>query len=534
MGLSSAMNVGISGLSVNADAITVVGNNIANTNTIGFKEGRTLFSDILSQNIANGQVGRGSQIQAVQNNFGQAAFENSSNATDLALQGNSFFALKDPAIAGAINQNQALLTRAGAFTVNQTQNLVNPSGYQVVDTSGNPIKFPDKAATLLPILTTLQTQIANANTTMIAATGAAVYATPATTATTALTTAKTPAATAGTADATLASAIAAAAAAVDATSQALAKTAIDKAVAAQTAIQTAMNLSQQLSSTYSTAATTAATALTSASTTFTGTGITSNNALLADTANRNAKGALATAQDTMAALKAAMDVAVTALNDAGVALTTTGTSMNTYAAGTGAAYITAGGNAVTASGTLKTATTTLNTSLTAATSTYNAAIVNSNVATATTDAATAQAFSKVAKVDSDGLITFVGLGGDSYYYSATGAIGIPTGTASANQIATVQRIATIKTPNPNGLEKIGGTLYQTTTSAGVPGTAFSLSTNKLNGSSDQILGNSLEQSNVDMATQLVNMIKLQRAYSGNSKTITSSDEMMQETLGLKR
>ncbi len=532
MGLSSAMNVGISGLSVNADAITVVGNNIANTNTIGFKEGRTLFSDILSSNIANGQVGRGSQIQAVQNNFGQAAFENSSNVTDLALQGNSFFALKDPAIAGAINQNQALLTRAGAFTVNQTQNLVNPSGYQVVDTSGNPIKFPDKAATLLPILTTLQTQIASSNTTMVAATGAAVYTAPATKSTADLTTAQT------TANATLTSAIAAAAAAVDATSQALAKTAIDKAVAAQTAIQTAMNLSQQLGTTYATAATTAATALTSASTTFTGTGITSNNALLADTANRNAKGALATAQDTMVALKTAMDTAVTALNDAGVALTTTGTSMNTYAAGTGAAYLTTGGNAVTASGALKTAMSataaSINQALPTATALYNAAIVNSNVATATTDAATAQAYSKVAKVDSDGLITFVGLGGETYYYSATGAIGIPTGTASANQIATVQRIATIKTPNPNGLDKIGGTLYQTTTSAGVPGTAFSLSTNKLNGSSDQILANSLEQSNVDMATQLVNMIKLQRAYSGNSKTITSSDEMMQETLNLKR
>ncbi|MBI5483561.1 MAG: flagellar hook protein FlgE, partial [Deltaproteobacteria bacterium] len=43
-----------------------------------------------------------------------------------------------------------------------------------------------------------------------------------------------------------------------------------------------------------------------------------------------------------------------------------------------------------------------------------------------------------------------------------------------------------------------------------------------------------EQSNVDMAAQLVNMITTQRAYSANSKTITTADEMLQETLNLKR
>ena len=547
MGLSSAMNAGISGLGSNADAITVVGNNIANVNTIGFKDGRTLFSDILSQNIATGQVGRGTQIQAVQNNFSQAAFENSSNVTDLALQGNSFFALKDPSISGSINQNEALLTRAGAFNVNQSQYLVNPSGYQVVDTSGNPIQFPDKAATLLPVLVTLSSQITNSNTTMLAATTAAQYATPAATANTALVTAL------AAAGAARDSAILAASAAVDATSKAAAQTAIDKAVAAQTAVQSAINLSQLLSTTYSSAATTAATALTNTSTAFSGTGVNSSNAILADSANRSAKGALATAQDTMTALKAAMDTAATALGDAGTALNNTGIAMNTYWVSVGSpapgpgvppdglTYYAAGppptgtGPTATAAGTaVTTASGVLGTALSAASATYSAAIVNSDIATGTFDTAAAQAYSKVGKVGSDGLITFVGLGGESYYYSASGAIGIPTGSASANQIATVQRIATIKTPNPNGLEKIGGTLFQSTIAAGVPGIAFSLSSNKLNGSSDQILANSLEQSNVDMATQLVNMIKLQRAYSGNSKTITSSDEMMQETLNLKR
>jgi flagellar hook protein FlgE len=51
---------------------------------------------------------------------------------------------------------------------------------------------------------------------------------------------------------------------------------------------------------------------------------------------------------------------------------------------------------------------------------------------------------------------------------------------------------------------------------------------------NKIYSNSLEQSNVDMAGQFVKMILTQRAYSANSKTITTADEMTQEVLSLKR
>jgi flagellar hook protein FlgE len=53
-------------------------------------------------------------------------------------------------------------------------------------------------------------------------------------------------------------------------------------------------------------------------------------------------------------------------------------------------------------------------------------------------------------------------------------------------------------------------------------------------SSNTIASNSLEQSNVDMADQLVQMIMTQRAYTANSKTITSADQMMQDTLSIIR
>jgi flagellar hook protein FlgE len=55
-----------------------------------------------------------------------------------------------------------------------------------------------------------------------------------------------------------------------------------------------------------------------------------------------------------------------------------------------------------------------------------------------------------------------------------------------------------------------------------------------NGTSEMLLSNNLEMSNVDMATEFVNMITTQRAYSANSKTITTADQMTQEVLGLVR
>jgi len=85
------MFTGVSGLLSNAEGINVIGNNLANVNTVGFKSGRMLFSDMLSSNIGNNsQIGRGSQIQKVDNIFGQGSFESTEITSDLAIQGSSF------------------------------------------------------------------------------------------------------------------------------------------------------------------------------------------------------------------------------------------------------------------------------------------------------------------------------------------------------------------------------------------------------------------------------------------------------------
>lgn len=296
MSITSAMFTGVSGLLANAEGINVIGNNLANVNTVGFKSGRILFSDMLSSSIGNGsQIGRGTQIQKVDNIFSQNSFENTGSVTDIAIQGNSFFALGKPGgNVPVATQNNAFLTRAGSFSVDSTLHLVNPDGYQVLDTNGDPIKFTDSGTT----------------------------------------------------------------------------------------------------------------------------------------------------------------------------------------------------------------------------------------------PPTAGDFAKISKIDTNGAITYVDKLGNAYFYNTAAATGTAAFTAGTNAV-----IAVINPPNPGGLDKIGGTLFQAGANSGVPAAAFSNvagSANIANGTSEKISSNSLEQSNVDMAAQFVKMILTQRAYSANSKTITTADEMTQEVLNLKR
>ena len=135
MGLSSALYTAISGLQSNSQAMTVTGNNIANSNTVGFKSSSTVFADLLSANIAsssgNSQVGRGSQVQTVQTNYSQGGFESTDNATDIAIEGSGFFIVSDP--LSATN----LYTRNGNFSFDDNGYLVTADGYRVQGSTYN-------------------------------------------------------------------------------------------------------------------------------------------------------------------------------------------------------------------------------------------------------------------------------------------------------------------------------------------------------------------------------------------------------------
>lgn len=142
MSITSALFTGVSGLVNNGEAMNVIGNNIANVNTVGFKSARTLFSDMLSANMGNNsQIGRGVQIQKVDNVFGQSSFETTESVTDLAIQGTSFFALGAPGSTGAQTATASYYTRAGAFRVDKDGYLTNPDGFRVLDEARTPIQF---------------------------------------------------------------------------------------------------------------------------------------------------------------------------------------------------------------------------------------------------------------------------------------------------------------------------------------------------------------------------------------------------------
>lgn len=130
MSLSSSLFSGISGLSTLGNAMTVIGDNIANVNTVGFKASRVTFQDVLSQSVAtvsgSAQVGRGTAMTDISSSFSQGSFESTDNTTDLAIGGDGFFVVRDPT-----NINNLFYTRAGEFRFDKDGNFINPAGFIV-------------------------------------------------------------------------------------------------------------------------------------------------------------------------------------------------------------------------------------------------------------------------------------------------------------------------------------------------------------------------------------------------------------------
>lgn len=136
MGLTSALNTSLNGLVLNETSIDVLGNNIANAGTNGFKASSVLFSTQLARTFSTGsrptatsggtnplQVGLGATVASITTNFTQGGVTNSSSPSDLAIQGDGFFIL-----GGADGQ---VFSRAGNFTINSASELVSPEGLRV-------------------------------------------------------------------------------------------------------------------------------------------------------------------------------------------------------------------------------------------------------------------------------------------------------------------------------------------------------------------------------------------------------------------
>jgi flagellar hook protein FlgE len=119
---------GLSGLSANSTYLSVIGNNLANINTVAFKTSSVSFADLVSQTVGStsvnpAQVGLGVVTGSISPVFAQGSLENSRVATNVAIQGAGFFAVR--------NGSQVGYTRAGNFDFDDNGVLITPDGWRV-------------------------------------------------------------------------------------------------------------------------------------------------------------------------------------------------------------------------------------------------------------------------------------------------------------------------------------------------------------------------------------------------------------------
>ncbi|GAB3265785.1 flagellar hook protein FlgE [Chitinimonas naiadis] len=144
---------GLSGLNSASKFLDVVGNNVANANTVGFKGSRAEFADVYANTLAstNVQVGIGGRTSNVAQQFSQGNITSTSNPLDIAIQGNGFFRMIDAAGSYSYARNgQFQLDREG-YIVNNGQKLagygVNPSTNQLI-TGANPAPLQIKTSNI--------------------------------------------------------------------------------------------------------------------------------------------------------------------------------------------------------------------------------------------------------------------------------------------------------------------------------------------------------------------------------------------------
>src|SRR5580765_3258419 len=123
-----SFSTSLSGLSAQQQKLDVIGNNLANLNTVGFKASTVEFADLVSQSVGStsanpAQVGLGVTTGSISPNFGQGGIQNTGVATNVAIQGSGFFVIGDP--------TERAYTRAGNFSFDANGLLVTPDGKPV-------------------------------------------------------------------------------------------------------------------------------------------------------------------------------------------------------------------------------------------------------------------------------------------------------------------------------------------------------------------------------------------------------------------
>ncbi|HEY3400168.1 MAG TPA: flagellar hook protein FlgE [Geothrix sp.] len=421
MSLYSAFYSGLSGLSTNASALNVIGNNLSNLNTVGFKGSSTTFRDIFSSTGASATQGNGNPIQfglgvqtnSVNQDFSQSSFQSTGNALDMAIQGNGFFTLQTPS-------GGQVFSRAGNFTRNNLGFLVASDGSSVMGWNRGTNGLSTTGA-MVPIQISATTPGAQATQNFSLGINLNAAATTGTT--------------------------------------------------FQTPIQVydSLGQAQNLMVTYTKAA---------ATNTWTYT--------VADTATPPATFAPAVA----GTIVFDTDGTILSLNGGSPPSDINNSTLNiTWPGGSGTSAI------------------------------------NFNI------------------IEKDGTQNLTGLSSPSTTISST-QDGFPTGTLrdltvdqnglitgnfTNGQILPMAQLALSAFTNVNGLQQSGNNHWGQTLASGAP--VIGLANQ---GGRGAILGSNLELSNVDVASEFTKLIVSQRGYQANSRIVTTTDELLQETLNLKR
>lgn len=513
---------GASGLITYSDAIGVVANNLANTNTTGFKASRTLFSDLISS-AAGGtcdgsQVGKGSTVGSVSLTTGAGSLQSSSSSLDMAIDGeDGYFQVHNPTNDGVY------YTRDGAFNFNIDGYLTNAQGMQVLgwavdadamaaaDAAGTSLAtipvtgdvtdiritnftMPAKATSEMSVITNLDsdtdpnvpdatdpyfTMFKNYDATSDTPTVDADYSTSVTV--------------------------------YDAQGAEHDLTVYYNKVSTQDGKQyweymVAMDPSEDGNAT--TAGTSKAGVLMIGTMTFSSDGTLENQTAYGLSASATDPTALSSWGQASLNANGIPQLSATFVSSNGSALPSQTITCNLGLSTTAGAW--SASNPATADGIGSNATFTAGFDTAA---TKRAATATTNYATSSstlTSSADGYASGKLssAYVNDDGVIY---------------------GTYSNGQQQPLWVLALANFTNPAGLVKEGNNLY----SAGDDSGAMTIGRANT-GVFDSVSGNYLEASNVDLGTEMVNLILFQRAFESNSKVVTTADAMMQKALEIKR
>lgn len=138
MPLIGTLTSGVSALRTFSKGLEVIGGNIANVNTTGYKNASTSFADTFSNTVGTGsgqaQIGSGVQLAGITTDYTQGSLVGTGKATDLAVSGEGYFVVRDGTTDFA--------TRDGAFHFDSAGNLVNAQNKAVLSATGAAIKVP--------------------------------------------------------------------------------------------------------------------------------------------------------------------------------------------------------------------------------------------------------------------------------------------------------------------------------------------------------------------------------------------------------